>query len=120
MLFSTISRRAFSIRADRSSSVTDATLPGNGRSWRMASGVFCATASAAPRSAAPVTPVESCRKFLRSTHISSHANVIWQMENEGQLDLVTFLPALIKYKDSFQALAVAKQCILRHKKWKGQ
>src|SRR5262245_49578108 len=100
------------MRADRSSSVTDATLPGNGRSWRMASGVFCATASAAPVSAAPATPAESCRKFLRSTHISSQSNVIWQMENAGRLDLGTFLPALIKYKDSFQARAVAKQCIV--------
>src|SRR5262245_24969057 len=108
------------MRVDRSSSVMGAALPGKGRSWRMASGVFCETASSAPRNAAPATPVENRRKSLRSTHISSQANVICKWNNEGRLCLGTFPSAPIKYKDSFQARAVAKQYILRHKIWKGQ
>src|SRR5262245_49529650 len=79
------------MRANRSSSVIVATLPGKGRSWRMASGVFCATASTAPRSAAPATPVESPRKSLRSTHRSCQAKVL----RHFHLRLGTFPSAII-------------------------
>src|SRR5262249_14455455 len=83
ILFSTINRRAFSIRARRSSSETRAASPGNGRSWRMDSGVFCATALVVSMSAAPATPAESRRKSLRSTHIVSSGPPVF-IEKAGQ------------------------------------
>src|SRR5262245_62203007 len=57
--------------------------PGNGRSWRMDSGAFCATASVVSKNAAPATPAESRRKSLRSTHIVGLESPVF-IEKAGQ------------------------------------
>src|SRR5215813_7262277 len=60
-----------------------AASPGNGRSWRMDSGVFCVTALVVSKNEAPATPAESRRKSLRSTHIVSSGPPVF-IEKAGQ------------------------------------
>src|SRR5262249_41692288 len=60
-----------------------AASPGNGRNWRMDSGVFCARASVVSMNEAPATPAERRRKSLRSIHMVSSGPPVF-IEKAGQ------------------------------------